>query len=200
MSWLTRKAFMTNDRIQLYVQDKVLAVLLLPLIPQWVHPNHITLFRIFLIPFNLYYLFTEQWSILLPLFIFTAFTDVVDGSLARVRRQITLWGSILDPTADKILIASVAGLFIVREVHHLLAFTIILFEFLIVFGAYSRRRRGEYISSNGSGKVKMFLQAVGFVFLLLAKVTGIGFFMTFGTGLLIVSLGFAMLSLVTYGL
>lgn len=200
MSWLTRKAFMTNDRIQLYVQDKVLAVLLLPLIPQWVRPNHITLFRIFLIPFNLYYLFTEQWNILLPLFLFTAFTDVVDGSLARVRRQITLWGSILDPTADKILIASVAGLFIVREVHHLLAFTIILFEFLIVFGAYSRRRRGEYISSNGSGKVKMFLQAVGFCFLLLAKVTGIGFFMTLGTGMLIVSLGFAMLSLVTYGL
>lgn len=191
---------MTNETIVLYLQDRILAKTLLPLIPQWIKPNHVTILRLLLIPVNVYFVLIENWSILLPLFAFTAFTDMVDGAMARVRKQITLWGAILDPTADKLLLASVAGIFIVRNVSPLLAFTLIFMEFLIVLGAYSRRRRGEYICANGAGKVKFSLQAVGFGFMLLGAQIGQPWAIYLGTGLMILSLPFAITSLLTYGL
>lgn len=200
MGWLTKRNFMTNDTVTLYVQDRVLAKILLPFIPRFITPNHVTLLRLFLIPLNIYFVWTEQFSILLPLFAFTAFTDMVDGALARVRKQITLWGSIMDPAADKLLMASVGGIFIVNQVNYLLAFTMILMEFLIVMGAYSRRRRGEYISANGSGKVKFFLQSVGFGLMLLSVVIGVPWLLWFGAMMIIASIPFAVVSLMTYGL
>ncbi|MBD3281237.1 hypothetical protein GF391_00635 [Candidatus Uhrbacteria bacterium] len=200
MGWLTDRKFMTNDTVVLYKQDKILAKILLPVIPNWILPNHITILRLLLTPLNVYFVLTENWVILLPLFAFTAFTDMIDGALARVRKQITLWGAILDPAADKLLVASVAGIFIVRNVSPLLAFTIIFLEFLIVLGAYSRRRRGEYISANGSGKIKFVLQSLGLGFMLLGALLGIPAVTHIGTALMIVSLPFAVTSLLTYGL
>jgi CDP-diacylglycerol--glycerol-3-phosphate 3-phosphatidyltransferase len=200
MGWLTDHKFMTNDTIVLYLQDRILAKTLLPLIPYWIKPNHITILRLMLIPVNVYFVLIENWVILLPLFAFTALTDLVDGAMARVRKQITLWGAILDPTADKLLLASVAGIFIVRNVSPLLAFTIIFLEFLIVLGAYSRRRRGEYICANGAGKVKFTLQSFGLGFMLLGVLIGQPWLLYVGTGLMILSLPFAITSLLTYGL
>lgn len=200
MGWLTEKKFMTNETIVLYKQDRILAKTLLPLIPHWIKPNHITILRLLLIPANVYFVLIENWIILLPLFAFTAFTDMVDGAMARVRKQITLWGAILDPTADKLLVASVGGIFIVRNVSPLLAYTVIFLEFLIVLGAYSRRRRGEYICANGAGKVKFTLQAFGLGFMLLGALLAQPILIFFGTALMIISLGFAITSLLTYGL
>jgi len=191
---------MTNDTIVLYVQDRILAKTLLPLIPHWIKPNHVTILRLLLTPLNVYFVLIENWAVLFPLFIFTALTDMVDGAMARVRKQITLWGAILDPTADKLLLASVAGIFIVRNVSPLLAFIIIFMEFLIVLGAYSRRRRGEYICANGAGKVKFSLQAIGFGFMLLGAYIGQPLLIHIGTGFMILSLPFAITSLLTYGL
>ena len=191
---------MTNENVELYVQDRILAKILLPIIPHWIRPNHVTILRLFLIPFNIYFLLMERWEILIPLFVFTALTDVLDGAMARVRKQITLWGTILDPTADKLLIASVVGIFVVSEGYQLLAFTIILLEILIVLGGYMRRRRGEYICANGAGKIKMVLQAFGVSFMFLAKLTAIVSFSWLGAGLLGVSIIFAIISLVTYGI
>ena len=200
MGWLTQKTFMTNETVQLYFQDRVLAKTLIPLIPNWIKPNHLTVLRFFLIPFVIYDMYFEAWPIAIPLFLFAGFTDVLDGSLARVRKQITLWGTIADPTADKLLIGSVACIFIVREVHHLLALGILFVEFLIVLSAYMRKRRGEYVSANGSGKVKMFLQVVGVTCLFLGKLYAAPWLFAAGTGLLVISLGFAVMSLVSYGL
>lgn len=200
MGWLTERKFMTNETVVLYKQDKILAKTILPLIPKSIKPNHVTILRIFLIPFNVYFVINQEWAILLPLFILTAFTDMLDGAMARVRKQITLWGAILDPAADKLLMASVAGVFIVNNVSPLLAFTIIFLEFLIVLGAYSRRRRGEYISANGSGKVKFVLQAFGLGFMLLGALLGNPYVLHTGTALMIISIPFAITSLLTYGL
>jgi len=200
MKNLFETSFMTNETVKLYFQDHLLAKTLIPLVPRWIKPNHITVLRFFLIPINIYFLWTEQWNILIPLFLFTGFTDLLDGSLARVRKQITLWGTIADPTADKLLMGSVAVIFIVREVDYLLAFTLILLELLIVLGAYSRQKRGEYISANWSGKIKMALQVIGIALLFIGKMTNEPISFIAGTVIVIASLGFAALSIISYGL
>lgn len=200
MSWLTQKALMTNETVQLYFQDRLLAKTVIPLIPNWIKPNHLTVLRFFSIPFVTYFMWVENWTVAIPLFLAAGLTDMLDGSLARVRKQITLWGTIADPTADKLLIGSVACIFIVREVHHLLALAILFVEFLTVLSAYARKRRGEYISANGAGKVKMFLQVLGVLALFLGKVYAAPWLFVLGTGLLIVSLGFGVVALVSYSL
>lgn len=74
--------------------------------------NKITIFRILLIPFFiaclLYYNETRMHLRFVALFVFAiaAFTDAVDGGIARSRSQISDLGVILDPIADKLLIAS----------------------------------------------------------------------------------------------
>ncbi len=66
-------------------------------------PNSLTVLRILASFVFLYYALTHQWKIAFPIFCAAAFTDMVDGTLARVLRQRTRLGGFLDPTADKLL-------------------------------------------------------------------------------------------------
>ena len=74
--------------------------------------NKITIFRILLIPFFiasiLYYGEGRLYLrfVALGIFAVAAFTDAIDGGIARSRSQVTDLGIVLDPIADKLLIAS----------------------------------------------------------------------------------------------
>ena len=190
---------MTNDNIHFFPQDRLFAKTFLRLIPKSVHPNHLTILRFLMTPFVLYVLWLEHWPLALVLFLFTAFTDALDGSLARVRKQITMWGTIADPIADKILIASVVVLFVAREVNIWFSLIIVAMEAAIVLGAYRRNRKtGNIISANGYGKIKMTLQVIGVVLLLTAKLAGLELFVPFAMGTLGLAIAFAIVSFFTY--
>lgn len=75
----------------------------------WNTPNLITLLRIFLIPIFIaaYYLpFPWASPLAMSLFVLAAFTDWLDGYLARRLNQSSPFGAFLDPVADKLMIAS----------------------------------------------------------------------------------------------
>jgi CDP-diacylglycerol---glycerol-3-phosphate 3-phosphatidyltransferase len=72
-------------------------------------PNRITLVRIFLVPILLVFLVSPHgWHpiIATTIFLVAAFTDWLDGHLARSRNQITRLGELLDPIADKLLVTA----------------------------------------------------------------------------------------------
>ena len=73
----------------------------------WNTANLLTLARILLIPFILYWLGQERFTLTLFLFLVMALTDILDGYIARRWKQKTLLGSYLDPIADKLLLVSV---------------------------------------------------------------------------------------------
>ncbi len=73
----------------------------------WTTANLLTLARILLIPFILYWLVQERYPLTLFLFLVMALTDMLDGYIARRWKQKTLLGSYLDPIADKLLLVSV---------------------------------------------------------------------------------------------
>lgn len=196
---LTTRNFMTNETVVLYPHDHVIAKIFLPLIPRWIRPNHLTVLRFMMVPPVAYLTWDENWPVLIPVFLIAGFTDLLDGTLARVRRQITLWGAIADPAADKLLIGSVAVLFLAK-VSFLMAFLLVFLEVLIVLGAYLRKRRGEYLSANWSGKIKMLLQVIGLVLLFVGRLAGIDWLEPLGLGIMITSLGFAVISLLSYGI
>jgi CDP-diacylglycerol--glycerol-3-phosphate 3-phosphatidyltransferase len=191
---------MTNETVKLYWHDRILAKTLLRLIPRDVRPNHLTILRFLLTPFVLYYLWRENWPVVVPLFLFAALTDALDGSLARTRKQITMWGTVADPAADKLLIGSVVALFVAQEIDVVFATIIIVIELMIILTGLARRRRGEYVSANWYGKLKMLFQVAGVTMLLIARWSGIQLFVPFSIGTLSVAIVFAVVSLLTYGL
>ncbi len=192
---------MTNENVHLYAHDRLLAKTVLHLIPKEIRPNHLTILRALMIPFILYYVWLEAWTIVIPLFLIAALTDVLDGSLARTRKQITLWGTIADPVADKMLIGSVVILFVAKEINVAFAIIIIVLEALIVMTAIIKHRHGQpYISANWYGKIKMVCQVIGVMCLLVARASGIELFIPFSVGSLSVAIAFAVMSLYTYGL
>ena len=78
-------------------------------------PNVITIARIFLIPlFVLTYLSSWQYSYIATAILFglAAFTDWLDGYLARRLDQTTPFGAFLDPVADKLIVVTALVLLI----------------------------------------------------------------------------------------
>lgn len=72
-------------------------------------PNILTISRIVVIPviFLSIYIRAEVWSIFAAiLFIIASITDYLDGYLARARNETSAFGRLLDPIADKLLVAS----------------------------------------------------------------------------------------------
>ena len=75
----------------------------------WTVPNVLSLFRIALIPLFVWCFFTPfanhlVWAI--AVFVSAGITDVIDGYIARHFHQISLWGRILDPMADKLMVCT----------------------------------------------------------------------------------------------
>ena len=67
--------------------------------------NFFTMLRIFLAPvIFICILDTSLYIVALILFIFASFTDYLDGYFARKTNNVSVFGEILDPIADKILI------------------------------------------------------------------------------------------------
>lgn len=191
---------MTNDNIRLYPHDRLFYRMFVRFVPNFLSPNDFTKLRFVLIPFVLYFLWFEQWTWALILFSVASLTDAIDGTLARMRKQITLWGTMADPVADKCLIGSVVVLFVAKEINVLFAVIIIILELLTVAGAWYRKRKGVFSSANNFGKVKMLLQVLGVGLLLLAKVFGLEMAVPFAVGTLSVAIVFAIVSLLTYGM
>jgi cardiolipin synthase len=101
-------------------------------------PNIITFIRIFLIPVILFLLFSENPNIVLIaglLFIVSSVSDYFDGYLARTLNQSSKLGTLLDPIADKLLIASVIVVLVdtgvISNIHVVPAIIILLREIAI---------------------------------------------------------------------
>jgi CDP-diacylglycerol--glycerol-3-phosphate 3-phosphatidyltransferase len=74
-------------------------------------PNFLTVFRILILPVCGWALFqgadNDLWRLIAwTLFFLTGLTDIVDGKIARSRNQVSNFGVLLDPIADKAMLAT----------------------------------------------------------------------------------------------
>lgn len=182
---------------KLYITDKILSRTILPLIPRWVKPNHVTIARFFTTPIVWWFLWKQAYPTALIVFMLVAFTDALDGALARTRDQITHWGKIYDPLADKILICSVIYLIVLQHINAYLAFAIVFLELIIVAAALTKKRR-KTIQANWWGKSKMICQVAAVCILLLGLVVHVPIFIFVSTVLFSVALVLGIISLFTY--
>ena len=74
-------------------------------------PNKLTLFRVVLIPFFVFFLLSLYFEgygyfIAVAIFILARLTDMLDGKIARKYNLVTNFGKFMDPLADKLLVCS----------------------------------------------------------------------------------------------
>ena len=136
-------------------------------------PNTITLLRIFLVPVLVVIILTKfenkEW-LGVGVFLFAACTDWVDGYLARKWRQVTPVGKLLDPMADKLLIAGAfISLIEVGGVPSWMVVVIIAREFAVTGLRGIAAERGVTIAASSFGKIKMTVQVICVVVLLLSR-------------------------------
>jgi CDP-diacylglycerol---glycerol-3-phosphate 3-phosphatidyltransferase len=141
-------------------------------------PNSITLTRILSIPLLIWILSTNRFPstdgtkelLASALFIAASITDGIDGYLARKRGQITTMGMLLDPLADKMLIAA-AFITLVQFNPSLVpawvAVVIIGREFLVSGLRSIAASEGFTIEASDLGKFKMLVQIVSVVAVIL---------------------------------
>ncbi|OGL64016.1 hypothetical protein A2839_04050 [Candidatus Uhrbacteria bacterium RIFCSPHIGHO2_01_FULL_47_10] len=189
-----------RDPSKLFPHDYVMRYTFVPLVPRFITPNMITVFRMVLVPFILYFLFYDNFQIGVPLFLFAAFTDALDGSVARLRHQVTEWGTFYDPFADKLLVGSVVILVVMQHINPIFGGLILFVDTMIMIGGYIRKKQGRPMGSNIFGKTKMFFQILGISLLLIALWAGFDLFIPFSVGTFSLAIVLAVISLFTYGL
>lgn len=88
------------------------------------------------------------------LLLFAALTDLLDGYLARIMNEVSEFGKIIDPLADKIAVGVVCLILMVQGKVPLWFFVVAISRDILIFlgGLYIRRKRGVTLQSNMFGK------------------------------------------------
>jgi CDP-diacylglycerol---glycerol-3-phosphate 3-phosphatidyltransferase len=139
-------------------------------------PNALTLFRILLVPVLVVALLdatpSAKW-LAAAVFAIAAFTDGLDGYLARSRRAETTFGKVMDPIADKLLIAAaLISLVSLERLAPWVAMVIIAREFAVSGLRIAAGAQGVVIPASVLGKVKTVTQIVAILALIAAHDTG----------------------------
>ena len=141
-------------------------------------PNSITLIRIFSIPLLVWIMTSGRFSsehgekelLASALFIAASMTDGIDGYLARKRGEITTMGILLDPLADKLLIAAAFVALVQLNpslVPAWVAIIVIGREFLVSGLRSIAASEGFTVEASELGKFKMVVQIVSVVAVIL---------------------------------
>lgn len=133
----------------------------------WNLPNMLTMARIFVIPLFVYLTYeADPWSSMLAASLFTlaAITDVIDGFLARRWNLVTVTGKLLDPLADKLIVAA-ALIMMVRlgRIHAWVVIVLLSREFIVTGLRQVAASEGLVIAAGQEGKWKTALQLCGIV-------------------------------------
>ncbi|OGH67631.1 MAG: hypothetical protein A3C15_01420 [Candidatus Magasanikbacteria bacterium RIFCSPHIGHO2_02_FULL_50_9b] len=191
---------MTENNHEVYLHDRILDRTMLWLIPRWIYPNYITSLRLILTPFVVYVNYVGNYYIGIPLFLFAAFTDAVDGSLARTRDQVTDLGKMLDPLADKLLIGSMVVLLLFQNFDARLAYAVLGIEAIFIVLASVRRITGHIGQANVWGKIKMMLQCAAVFLILLGLTFGNTLLFAIASWIFGAAIVFALISLFFHGI
>lgn len=136
-------------------------------------PNKLTVARIVLTPFYLAAMlinleYNINYLIAAGIFIAASLTDFLDGKIARKSGQITTFGKLCDPLADKMLTTAALLAFMKLGVCNIWIVMIVLTrEFLITSFRLVAAAQGVVIAAGKAGKLKTASQMVFSIFIML---------------------------------
>ncbi len=133
-------------------------------------PNKITLIRVSLIPlFALILLVDMPYKSILAAFVFgvLSISDFFDGYLARKKGQVTEFGKLIDPIADKLLISTALVFLVGKGVDFWMAAAIIAREAILTAVRIYLLPSRIVVPASNFGKAKTVVQSIAIVFVLL---------------------------------
>ena len=137
-------------------------------------PNILTIGRIIIVPiFVLSFFILGVFGDLVPFFLFViaSFTDYLDGLLARLYKEESKLGELLDPIADKILVAAALVLLIMNGIiknYEVIAAIVILTREILISGLreFLAKRSKNTVPVSSMSKFKTFIQMFSIALLL----------------------------------
>lgn len=127
-------------------------------------PNVLTVARLFLIPFIIYFIITNQYITALIFLTISGLTDVLDGWIARKFNFITNFGKLIDPLADKLTQLAVLIAITFKGVIPIwIIIIVVLKEATMIAGASFLYGKELVVSSRWYGKLATVLFYVAIV-------------------------------------
>ncbi|MBN2308555.1 MAG: CDP-diacylglycerol--glycerol-3-phosphate 3-phosphatidyltransferase [Candidatus Hydrogenedentes bacterium] len=140
-------------------------------------PNKLTVARVIMVPIFVALLSfptLTTFALAYAVFVAATLTDYYDGKIARERNLVTNFGKLLDPVADKVLLAAAFIMLMKLEPIRIPGWSVVAIlsrEFLVTGARSLAASQGTVIAASASGKTKAVLQMVYiFVFLFFAAV------------------------------
>ncbi|MEG0806175.1 MAG: CDP-diacylglycerol--glycerol-3-phosphate 3-phosphatidyltransferase [Lachnospiraceae bacterium] len=136
-------------------------------------PNKLTIFRVILIPFFVFFLLAPYFPgygnyIALVIFVVASLTDLLDGKIARKYNLVTNFGKFMDPLADKLLVCSaIICLMDLKLIPAWVVLIIICREFIISGFRLIASDNNIVIAAGIWGKLKTTTQMVMVIVLIL---------------------------------
>ena len=138
-------------------------------------PNKLTVARLIMVPIIVALMSFEHvvtYVLAYAVFTIASITDYFDGKIAREQNLITEFGKLMDPLADKVLMASAFVMAMQVSTLNIPGWTVVAIlarEFLVTGARSMGTSQGQVIAANSWGKIKTIFQMVYiFVFLALA--------------------------------
>ena len=136
-------------------------------------PNILTIGRIIIVPFFVIAFYLPGFYgdlTAFALFVIASFTDFLDGMLARMMGEESKLGELLDPIADKIIVATALILLVMSGTiknYEVIAAIIILTREILISGLREFLARGQIkLPVSNLAKLKTFLQMIAIALLL----------------------------------
>jgi CDP-diacylglycerol--glycerol-3-phosphate 3-phosphatidyltransferase len=169
-------------------------------------PNALTLLRILLIPaFIILFYLPWRWGHLCAasIFAFAAVTDWIDGYLARSLKQVTRFGTFLDPVADKLVIVTALVLVVGEfgKIYVTLPAAVIVGREIVVSALrewMAEMGKRTSVAVSMVAKFKTFLQMVALAFLLVFDQASSIWYRYLGMILLYIAAGLTLWSMIMY--
>lgn len=159
-------------------------------------PNRLTILRIFLIPFFVFFMLSDfsKW-IALIIFVVASLTDMLDGKIARKYNLVTDFGKFMDPLADKLLVCSALICLVeLKRIPAWIVIAIISREFIISGFRLVAAEKHIVIAANFWGKIKTVCQ----MFMVILMIANIRELMLITQIMMWLSLILTVVSLMTY--
>jgi CDP-diacylglycerol--glycerol-3-phosphate 3-phosphatidyltransferase len=136
-------------------------------------PNALTLVRILLVPVVVVALIVESAGgsvIAAAVFALAALTDGLDGYIARTRHSVTTFGKVMDPVADKLMVAAaLIALVSLDRLAAWVAMVVIAREFAVSGLRIAAGQQGVVIPASALGKLKTIVQVAAVLALIAAS-------------------------------
>jgi len=136
-------------------------------------PNLLTISRILAIPALVIVLLSQfkgRELVGFAIFLIAALTDMLDGIWARRKNQVTTIGKLLDPIADKLLVASALICLVELGTVNSWMAIILIGRGIAVTGLRAiASSQGHHIQASRLGKIKMWVEAIAISLLILGR-------------------------------